>query len=294
MSVRVAEVGGVATVQDLGRPGHAHEGVPASGAADGLSLRLANRVAGNGDGAAAIEATPGRITLHAIENITLVCSAGPRAFEPVVLSAGQVATFAPDPGLCRAYVAVAGGIDVPLVLGSRSTLSSAGFGGLNGRALCAGDVLPVGKPLAGRRDMPTHVRALADFAVRSRVLRVVVDGAEAVLPRGLLRVSPRGDRVGIRLEGTGCGLPIETGPSRGVLHGTIQAPSSGELVLLGPDGPTTGGYATVGTVISADLPALGQLLPGQWVRFEVVEREIAPAYDLERWKAIDRALGALE
>jgi len=275
VSLRVIELSGVASVQDLGRPGHAHEGVPTSGAADSLSLCVANRIAGNADGAAGIELAMGRLRVESTRPTAVVCSSGGRSFEVVELGAGDSIDFSPDDGLCRAYLAVAGGVDTRLVLGSRSTLSGAGFGGHEGRPLQVGDVLAVSEPQGTQTILPSYGHAMVQFALRGRVLRVVTDGAEAGLPAGLLRVSPKSNRTGVRLERLGGGHPIETGPSRGVLHGTVQAPSSGELVVLGPDGPTTGGYATVGAVIAADLPAVGQLVPGQWVRLEAVERETA-------------------
>ncbi|MEQ8317062.1 MAG: biotin-dependent carboxyltransferase family protein [Phycisphaerales bacterium] len=291
MSLRVVSCRGVATVQDMGRPGHASIGVPAGGAADALSLRIANLAVGNAEGAAGLEVCLGAVECRAEAPCTVVVSAGDAAFETRALRVGEAIVVRPAAGRARAYLAVAGGIDVPEVLGSRSTFKAAGFGGLAGRAVRAGDVLPIGKTRGNGRDVPLHVRAMVDFALRRRVLRVVSDGAEAELPRGVLRVSPRGDRVGVRLMRMGGGDAIATGPSRGVLHGTIQAPSAGEFVVLGPDGPTTGGYATIGTVIAADLPAVGQLVPGQWVGFEAVGREEAVALlsareeTLWRWTA---------
>ena len=274
MTLRIEQLSGVATVQDLGRPGHAHAGVPAGGAADTLALRLTNRAVGNDAGAAAIELALGTMRVRAGSGCTVCVTSGARAFEAIKLKAGQALELTPDAGLCRAYLAVAGGIDVPPVLGSRSTLVSAGFGGLDGRLLREGDTIPVATTRTPLTDIALVTRAMASFAARRRVLRVVTDGAEAPVPAGLLRVSPKSDRVGVRLERTGA-MP-EAKPlvhSRGVLHGTIQMPSAHELVILGPDGPTTGGYPTVGTVIAADLPAVGQLLPGQWLRLEAVSRE---------------------
>jgi biotin-dependent carboxylase-like uncharacterized protein len=276
MTLRVDEISGLATVQDLGRPGHAHAGVPAGGAADALSLRLANRAVGNDAGAAAVELAIGPMRVRAESGCTVCVTSGPRAFEAVELAAGQSLEVAPDAGLCRAYLAVAGGIDVPVVLGSRCTLLGAGFGGLEGRALRSGDAIHVGKAGDHAASVPLAMRAMAGFAARRRVLRVVTDGAEAPLPAGVLRVSPNSDRVGVRLDRTGA-MP-EAQPlahSRGVMHGTIQMPSAHELVILGPDGPTTGGYPTVGVVIAADLPAVGQLCPGQWLQLEAVTRKEA-------------------
>lgn len=232
--------------------------------------------------------------VEATRSIAIVCSSGERAFDVVELEAGETVEFGPDEGLCRAYLAVAGGVDVPMVLDSRSTLANAGFGGFDGRVLGVGDELPVGAVNRPSRAVPSHARAMVELATRARVLRVVVDGAGAGVPAGLLRVSPKSDRVGIRLDRSGDGEPIGTGPSLGVLHGTIQAPSSDELVILGPDGPTTGGYAMVGTVIAVDLPAVGQLVPGQWVRLDVVGREEARELFVQRRAALDAAIAPVE
>lgn len=219
----------------------------------------------------------GQLELRAEAPCTVVVGAGPHSFQPMSLERGQSVTVRPDAGLARVCVAVAGGVDVPEVLGSRSTFEAAGFGGYKGHALGAGDALSIGGACGKGRDVPVAIRAMVDFALRRRVLRIVPDGAEFEVPPGFVRVSPNSDRIGVRLARRDDGASIATGPSRGVLHGTIQMPSSGELVVLGPDGPTTGGYATVGTVIAADLPAVGQLVPGQWVGFEVVDREEAVA-----------------
>ncbi|MGD1915723.1 MAG: biotin-dependent carboxyltransferase family protein [Phycisphaerales bacterium] len=277
MSLRVTKVSGLATVQDLGRPGYAHEGVPASGAADGLSLRLANLVVGNDADAAGVEVALGSALFEAERACRVAINAGGRAFEAIEFDAGQAIVVTPESGLCRAYVALAGGIDVPPVLGSRATLLGAGIGGLDGRALRVGDVLPVGDGGGRPRPVTMAIRAGLQYEIGRRVLRVVTDGAEAQMPTGVMRVLRSSDRVGIRLANSASAIrePITAGRSRGVLHGTIQMPSPDELVILGPDGPTTGGYPTVGTIIAADLPAVGQLVPGQWVRFEVVSREEA-------------------
>lgn len=277
MTLRVEHVSGVATVQDLGRPGHAHIGVPTSGAADPLSLRLVNLAVDNDGNAPGLEVAAGSVTLLAQRACMVSVSADEHAFEAIELAQGQTIELRPGTGLCRAYLAVAGGIDVAPVLGSCSTLRSAGFGGLQGRSVVEGDVLPVvGPARQPARAIPSYAVAMARFAVRRRVLRVVTDGAEALLPAGLVRVSARSDRVGVRLERSApSAAPQPLAHSRGVIHGTIQMPSSSELVILGPDGPTTGGYPTVGTVIAADLPAVGQLTPGQWVRLEAVPLEEA-------------------
>ena len=289
MSLRIVDAAGVATVQDFGRPGHAHAGAPVGGAADTLSLGLANWAVGNTPGVAALEIAMGALTIEAAEPIVIVASCGPRAFQAIGLHKGERHAIAPTAGLARAYLAVAGGIEVPEVLGSRSTLASAGLGGHDGRALRAGDVLATGTAASSTRRVPPPLRAMVDLAVRQRTLRIITENAEAGAPAGLLRVSARSDRVGVRLEAPGeRPMPEPLAHSRGVVHGTIQMPSANELVVLGPDGPTTGGYPTVGTVIAADLPAVGQLAPGQWLRLESVSREVALELLRSRHLALER------
>lgn len=291
MSLRVVEVVGQASVQDIGRPGHAHMGVPRGGAADTFSLRLANIAAGNTPDTAGVEMAMGRLVLEAMAPCRVALSSGECALEAIELRVGDRVEAYPSAGLCRAYVAVTGGLGVSSVLGSRSTLLSAGLGGFEGRALRAGDVLPIGESSGEPVPIPAWVRAMLALTLRRRVLRVTTDGAQTQCPTGLLQVSNKADRVGVRLERSVPARAIDTGPSMGVLHGTVQAPSTGELVILGPDGPTTGGYATVGTIIAADLPAVGQLCPGQWVRLEAVGREEALACLRQRTEAVVRLVG---
>ena len=289
MSLRIVDVVGSASVQDLGRTGRAHEGVPPSGAADTLSLRLANLVVGNAPGTAGIELAMGALTIEAAAPLAIATGSGPHAFEAIALESGDRFTIAPDAGLARAYLAVAGGVDVPVVLGARATLAGAQLGGHEGRSLRAGDTLPVCAAAGQPRRVPASLRAMVGLAVRQRVLRIIVDGAEAEAPRGLLRVSPRSDRVGVRLVvAVGGRTPERLAHSRGVVPGTMQMPSPTELVILGPDGPTTGGYPTIGTVIAADLPAVGQLCAGQWVRLEAATRDEALDALRARRDAMDR------
>ena len=292
MSLRITRVTGLATVQDLGRPGHAHEGLPASGAADPLSLRLTNLAVGNGVDRAGVEVALGSLVVEAERRCRVVVSCGERALEPIDFDAGQNIEIMPEAGLSRAYLAVAGGIDTVPVLGSRSTLLGAGLGGFEGRPLRVGDPLRVGVESGEPMRITPAIRAWARFEVSRRVLRVVTDGAEAELPMGLMRVLPSSDRVGIRLAtpSSPSGVHETMHRSRGVLHGTIQMPSPTELVILGPEGPTTGGYPTIGTIIAADLPAVGQLMPRQWVRFEAIPREEA----IEHVRAQHETLARLE
>lgn len=289
MRLRVIKAGVYSTVQDFGRPGHAAIGVPTGGAADRLSLALANRLVGNPDDAAAIEMTLVGATI-AFEGGTRIALAGARPAGTLVHSVmdvedGAVAPVGPFSGGARCYLAVAGGVDVPLVLGSRSTHAASGLGGHEGRALRALDVLSVGRPTAQRAASSSDDAILRVHAAATRKRLRVVRGAQAEwlgrdtlsgLLAGEFTVSDRSDRVGVRLVGdvSGSRPPLSPGGAAMIteptMPGAIQIPPDGAPILLGPDAPVTGGYGVVATVIAADLPALGQLAPRERVSFELV------------------------
>jgi biotin-dependent carboxylase-like uncharacterized protein len=291
----VFDGGLLTTVQDAGRPDWTHLGVPESGAADPWSLAVANLLIGNAPDDAVLEMTIGGPTLRTLRPVAIGLAgadlggrvAGGRRLEPDRshrLSAGEVVTF---PGAAsdrsagaRAYLAVPGGIDVPVVLGSRSTCLAAGFGGLDGRPVASGDRLlgvGLGTPseLAWPRPGPPGHDGTA-------VLRVLADptadraGLAALLATDWL-VAPSSDRVGVRLAGPALPAGHAGGATHGVTFGTIQLPPDGQPIILGPDHQTTGGYEVVGVVISADLPVLGQLAPGTRVRLADIDRAAALA-----------------
>lgn len=312
MTITVIRPGLLTTVQDLGRRGHQHEGVPEGGVMDSYAARLANLLAGNDQGAAVLEATLVGPELR-FPSATVVAVTGMDC--DVLLDGQPVAlwrTLEVPPGStlevgaartgCRAYIAVAGGIDVPAVLGSRSTYLPAAFGGFHGRALRAGDVLSSGgaaPQLAGRAGQG-HGRTLArslrpDYGP---VLRLIPGEsrspgratAGSVLDQEF-KVSRRSDRMGYRLDGR---ILDETGtrerPSAAVTMGTLQLPPDGSPILLMADRQTTGGYPTLGQVATVDLGRAAQLRPGSTVRFTEVSTEEAQRLYLDR----ERALAALE
>lgn len=304
-AIQVIEPGLLLTVQDRGRHGYEDRGVPPAGAADADSLRRANRLAGNDEVAAALEATLLGPTLRALRNLAIaivgadlapVRQPSGRPLEPGRahdLAAGELVecTEAGDPERgCRAYIAVAGGLDVPVVLGSRSTSLVGAFGGFNGRPLRAGDVIeafdgaraPVvpiapAAPEHGSGRVPNAPpEPLSDAPIR------VLAGPAANEPGGDARldaflatawtVSIASDRRGLRLESERpLDVPADAGdrPSHGVVPGTIQLTPSGQPLVLMPDGGVTGGYPVLAVVASADLPRLGQLAPTAVVRFAV-------------------------
>jgi KipI family sensor histidine kinase inhibitor len=290
--IEVIKPGPLATVQDLGRPGFGHLGVPHSGAADPASLRRANRLAGNPDGAAGIELTLGRAALRFAGEARVavtgarapVTLAGPggaardvphgRAFG--VPAGGLVRVGAPAAGL-RSYVAVRGGVDVPPVLGSRSADLRSGLGPA---PLRAGDLLPVGVPgpvTPGTGEAATVLPPAAEPAE----LRVIpgprddwfTPGALELLGSASYAVTPASDRTGLRLDGPA--LPRASRdelPSEGVVTGALQVPHGGQPILLLADHPVTGGYPVIAVVTSADIGLAGQLRPGARVRFALSRR----------------------
>lgn len=306
MTLIVRQAGVQTTVQDLGRPATQHLGVPVGGPMDRAAHRIANLFVGNDDDAAAIECAFGGVTLEATRTLLVVVT-GRRItasgdgrpllpWRPFVLHVGE--TLAIHDG-CRTTVAVAGGIDVPMVLGARGTSLRAGFGGFEGRALLRGDVLPIGNAGAASGRILAHLAAAPPGQATwgagpsllppydaAPVLRII-EGPELALLTAAsrrtflgedFRIAPDSDRMGFRL--TGHTLDVHDARemfSSGVTAGTIQLPPSGAPIVLMADRQTTGGYPRLGDVISVDLPLLAQLRPGEAVRFELVSLDIAHA-----------------
>ena len=296
--LEVIDPGLLLAVQDGGRPGRSSEGVTRGGAADPWSLAVANCLLGNAPDAAALEATLLGPTVRALAAVTVAVAGamsgrvdrtGERVAPgaSVTLATGQELVLQPTGEGARGYLAVPGGADVPLVLGSRSTALGAGFGGFEGRALLPGDrIAAVGAPDAGRRTRAfvlPRARWPGD-AVPARVtatapLRVLPGPhAEALGPDALpslvaqaWTMSSASDRVGIRLEGATLRASA-TGElaSHGVVTGSVQVPPDGRPIVLLVDHQPTGGYPVVAVVITADLGRLGQLAPGTPVRFQEV------------------------
>jgi biotin-dependent carboxylase-like uncharacterized protein len=271
--------GPLATVQDDGRAGWASIGVPRSGAADRASAALANRLVGNQPSAAVLEATAGGLRVRAERTMLVAVTGAPAPLTvdgrgaplnaPLTLHPGAVLSLGqPAVGL-RSYLAVRGGLDVPAVLGSRSTDTLSGLGP---DPIRAGDVLPVGTLAA---DEPiVDVAAVRPPGVRP-VLRLLpgprrdwlAPSAWAALTSVEWTVTADSDRVGLRLAGSS--LARARGdelPSEGLVPGAIQVPPDGAPVLFLADHPVTGGYPVLGVVVTADLPAAAQLRPGDTVR----------------------------
>jgi biotin-dependent carboxylase-like uncharacterized protein len=268
--IEVLAPGPLATVQDLGRDGYAALGVARSGAFDRAALRLANRLVGNPDGHAAIELTLGGLAVRFPEPVTVAftgafCAGAPDWGIAVTLAAGTTLRLAAPAHGLRSYLAVRGGIDVPPVLGSRSSDTLSGIGPA---PLRAGDRLPVGSPTG------PVVGAGAAEPVRPPVLAVrfgprddwFTDAAKAALVAEAWAVRPESDRIGIRLAGPSLER-ARSGElaSEPTLPGAVQVPPDGRPIVFGPDAPVTGGYPVIAVVTNLDRAA--QLRPGDTVRF---------------------------
>lgn len=308
-ALTVVRPGLLTTVQDLGRWGHQSVGVPVSGAMDTYSLRLANGLVGNPEGAAALEITLLGPALRA--HTPLVVAVAGATFDlevdnrpvphgaSVEMAAGSVLRFLGRRAGARAYLAVAGGIETPAVLGSRATHVVSHMGGVDGRALIAGDVVPVAVPAT----RPVHRATRSPLPLMDgpgpRRLRVLlgpqdewftVSSVDALLG-GTFSVSPKSDRMGFRLDGPTLSTkrPGEL-VSEPVAFGAIQVPSSGAPILLMADRQTAGGYPKIATVIAADLPLAGQLAPGDALRFAACTRAEARSALIARERDLLRAL----
>ena len=286
--IEVLAPGLLTTVQDLGRFGFGAVGVSPGGAADALALRVANLLVGNLAGAAGLEITllGPRLRFDAPATIALAgADLGPRLAGAAVpmhvrleVPGGAELAFVGGAAGARSYLAIAGGVAVPAVLGGASTDLRGGFGGFAGRALRAGDRLAIGTPSlpAGALLGPPPPALLS----RSAILRVLPgvhvelfsEASRQLLWESEFEVRSDSDRMGVRLAGPSLALlaPREL-VSEGVAPGAVQVPSGGAPIVLGVDHPSTGGYPQIAHVISADLPRLAQLRPHQRIRFAPVD-----------------------
>ncbi|MFE9497907.1 biotin-dependent carboxyltransferase family protein [Streptomyces collinus] len=281
----VVRAGALTTVQDRGRPGYAHLGVPRSGALDPGTAALVNRLAGNGPDAAVLETTLDGCALRPRSAVTVAVAGAPCPVSvdgrpaawgaPVAVPAGALLEVGAAVAGVRAYVAVSGGIAVEPVLGSRATDLLSGLGPA---PLADGTVLPLGAPAGppARVDGVPRPRPPAEL-----VLRVIpgpradwfTAGALRDLATRAYRVSSASNRIGLRTEGPALER-ARTGelPSEGMVLGAVQVPPDGRPLVFLADHPTTGGYPVIAVVRAADLPAAAQAAPGTPVRFVPVRR----------------------
>ncbi|MQS15350.1 biotin-dependent carboxyltransferase family protein [Streptomyces kaniharaensis] len=279
----VVRPGPLTTVQDLGRRGVAHLGVPRAGALDEPALRAGNRLVGNEPGAAALETTLGGVALRAIRRVVVAVTGAPAPVRvdgraaafgaPVAVRAGAVVEVGATTTGVRSYLAVAGGIAVAPVLGSRSADLLSGLGPA---PIAAGDRLPVGPPppYRPRPDLVPLLAPPAELVLRLRLgprADWFVPEAVARLARDRYRVAPASNRIALRTEGPAVARAREGElPSEGMVLGAVQIPPDGQPVVFLADHPTTGGYPVIGVVPPTDLAAAAQARPGMPVRFVVL------------------------
>lgn len=291
--IRVVSPGMQTTVQDLGRFGWAHHGVSASGAADPLSLRAANLVAGNTENAPALEMTltGGAFEFESDAVIALAGSdfaAGLPLWSPVEVKAGEIVRFGASRSGARCYLAVRGGIAAPKVMGSASVHVMTGVGG---RPLRTGDVLQIGEGAVRRPRRSATPPPLGGGPLR------VTSGPQEERFAGELyaadyTVSEESNRMGLRLRGPAIPSPPGGMITEGVALGAIQVPPDGQPIILFVEHQTTGGYPKPANVISADFPRLGQLRPRDRAAFERVTIEQALRFLQEQEKWLYALLGA--
>jgi allophanate hydrolase len=309
---RVIAPGLFTTVQDLGRRGFQNIGVPVSGALDRIALTSANVLAGNAGNAAALEMLVQGPTLEVEAESVRIAAVGVDSFtvegrssrtigggRSVRVMRGETVRFAALPSFCG-YLAIEGGVAVPPVLGSAATYVRNRVGGLDGRTLMAGDIVPVAiEDVADGTDLALSADLDPGF---DRPIRVVLgpqddyftEDAVATFLSGPYRISRQADRMGFRFEGPA--LTHAKGSnivSDGIVAGSVQVPGSGQPIVLLADAQTAGGYPKIATVISADIPLLVRRGPGREVRFAAVTQADAEAIRREQEAALAADLAAI-
>jgi biotin-dependent carboxylase-like uncharacterized protein len=318
MAIKVISPGLATTVQDLGRPGYYHLGIPLSGGMDRFSLRCANMLVGNDEGAALLEAVFMGPEIEFTEDAVVAVTGAeltPKVdgderdiWSSFDIKAGQVLSFDFLKAGARAYIAISGGIDVPVVLGSRSTYALGALGGFEGRPLAAGDELPLetasAAPTPGRK-IAADQRRLPGNPAELRVLpglywhRITEQSGKSFFA-DTWKVAPEADRIGYRFKG---GQPLSfvereapfgagSDPSNIVdgcyPYGSIQVPGGTEPIVLHRDAVSGGGYFMVGTVISADMDLIGQLQPHTPTQFVEIDMDGALAARAERRALLEK------
>jgi urea carboxylase len=321
MTLEIVKPGLATSVQDLGRPGYFHLGIPEGGAMDRYALRAANLLVGNDEGAACLEAVFMGPEIRIGADCTLAVTG---AEMPIKLDgeevpgwtgfaakAGQVLSFGFLKKGARIYIAVSGGIDTPPALGSRSTYPIGALGGVEGRAVQPGDVIPIGAQETAKSgvSVPVELRRQPEEA-ELRVLPGLywdrlTEAAKAAFFEDTWTVAAEADRMGYRFKG---GRPMEfvereqpfgagSDPSNIVdgcySYGSVQVPGGTEPIVLHRDAVSGGGYFTLGAVISADMDLIGQMQPNTKVRFVQVDMEEALAARTEQAELLTRLRAAL-
>lgn len=316
MSLHIVDAGPLVTVQDSGRLGYARFGVPASGPMDWFGFRAAQALVGNTTADAAIEVGAGDLVLSAEDDLLIAASGAgyelriqsrPRPFWMALqLRRGWTLELTRTAVGCWAYLAIAGGISAPRVLGSAATYVRGGLGGLAGRALRGGDSLPIGKttsPAESRAGLELPAEARPGYG-ESVTVEVVIGPQSGYFSAQAMqkfledpyRVSAASDRMGYRLEGP----PLHHSGgadiiSDGMVMGCVQVPADGQPLVMMADGPTTGGYPKIAAVVNADLPLVAQCTPGRGeLRFRATTVEAAQARYRQLQESLSRYLALAE
>lgn len=306
MAILIDEPGLQSTVQDLGRPGHYNVGIPLGGAMDTLSHEIGNLLVGNPRAAATIEATytapkftAMTSTVMAVTGATMDVTVNGDSipqWTAITLDEGDVVSCGFASAGTRTYFAFAGGVDVPVVLGSRSTYALGKIGGFNGRALVAGDTVPIGAAKQGAvyRTLAAELRPRFSREVTVRVVvglyaHLLTTDSLDMLTSAEWKLTPVADRTGLRFSGEdkfefekreqpfGAGSDPSNIVDAGYSMGSIQIPGGSQPIVLHRDAVSAGGYAMVATVVSADMNTLAQLVPGSISKFESISIDEALA-----------------
>ncbi|MGA1801597.1 biotin-dependent carboxyltransferase family protein [Rhizobium sp. HT1-10] len=317
MVVKVISPGLATSVQDLGRPGYYHLGIPEGGGMDRFATRIANLLVGNDPGAAVLEVTFMGPELEFTEAAVVAVTGGelpPKvngeekpSWEGFPVKAGDRLSFGYLKAGARAYIAISGGIDVPVVLGSRSTYVLGALGGFEGRVLKAGDELAIGEG-SGKvgLSLPVQLRGSGASPAELRMLpgiywHRITEAAGKRFFEDTWKVAPEADRIGYRFRG---GTPLEflpreqpfgagSDPSNIVdacyPYGSVQVPSGTEPIVLHRDAVSGGGYMMLGVVISADMDRIAQMQPHTPARFVPVSLDEALAARADRQAALAKA-----
>ncbi len=323
MAVKVIKPGLLTTVQDLGRPGYFHLGIPMGGAMDRMAMRTANLLVGNEEGAAGLEAVfmgpELEFTLDTVFAVTgadipvMLDGEEQPGWTAVAAKAGQRLNFGFLKSGARIYIAFAGGVDTPPALGSRSTYAIGALGGIGGRAIAEGDSLPVGEadPAEAGATVPVGLRRKPGTPTELRTLpglywHRITEAAQTGFFEDEWAVAPEADRMGYRFRG---GRPLEfvereqpfgagSDPSNIVdgcyPYGSVQVPGGTEPIVLHRDAVSGGGYFMIGTVISADMDLIGQLQPHMPVKFVEIDMEKALQARADRAAIMSRIRAALD
>lgn len=289
MAIKVLDAGLLTTVQDLGRPGYQKDGVSVGGAVDRRSLRLANLLVGNHEGEAGLEMTLHGPTLLFEKDALIAVTGSDLAhfpmWRPVFIKSGSVIKFSPIKSGCRSYLAVAGGIDVPAVMGSKSTHLQAGIGGMDGRAVAKNDYIKIGDPTHFMNSVRWSISPFVRPKYRDEVVLHITPGPERDFfsDKALdtfftesYKVTSQSNRMGFRLQGPSLEMLNDNDLlSSPVSAGTIQVPPNGMPIILMAECQTTGGYPRIGHVIQADFPLLSQVKPGDTIQFRPITLEEA-------------------